>query len=87
MLIAAVPRWGDWFLPFWPIEEDWIDHLPGIRPLDPIEHIGDVSPAKVLLQYGRRDFFIAPMTGLEVEGGRAGGHGVEAVRRGARHGR
>jgi dienelactone hydrolase len=67
VLIAPVPRWGDWFLPFWPIEEDRIDYLRAIRPLDPIEHIGDVSPAKVLLQFGRRDFFIAPMTGLELK--------------------
>ncbi|HET9346347.1 MAG TPA: hypothetical protein VFO05_11675 [Candidatus Limnocylindrales bacterium] len=66
-LIAAVPRWGDWFLPFWPIEEDRIDYLRAMRPLDPIEHIGEVAPARVLLQFGRRDFFIAPMTGLELK--------------------
>jgi dienelactone hydrolase len=67
VLIAPVPRWGDWFLPFWPIEEDRIDYLRAIRPLDPIEHIGKVGPARVLLQFGRRDFFIAPMTGLELK--------------------
>ena len=38
-----------------------------MRPLDPIEHIGGVAPAHVLLQFGRRDFFIAPMTGLELK--------------------
>ena len=43
VLIAPVPRWGDWFLPFWPIEEDRIDYLRAIRPLDPIEHIGKVD--------------------------------------------
>ena len=37
-----------------------------MRSLDPIEHIGAVAPAKVFLQFGRRDFFIAPMTGLEL---------------------
>ena len=66
VLIAPVPRWADWFLPFWPIEEDRIDYLRAMRPLDPIEHIGGVAPATVLLQFGRRDFFIAPMTGLEL---------------------
>jgi len=65
VLIAAVPRWGDWFLPFWPIEEDRIDYLRGIRPLDPIEHVPRVDPARVLFQFGLRDFFIAPMTGRE----------------------
>jgi dienelactone hydrolase len=67
VLIAAVPRWADWFLPFWDIPEDRIEYLRAMRPLDPIEHIGRVGPARVLLQFGRRDFFIAPMTGLELK--------------------
>jgi pimeloyl-ACP methyl ester carboxylesterase len=66
VIIAAVPRWADWFLPFWPIEEDRIDYLAAMRPLDPIEHIGQIAPATALLQYARGDFFIAPMTGLEL---------------------
>jgi hypothetical protein len=84
VLVAAVPRWGDWFLPFWPIEEDRIDYLREMRPLDPIEHVraaasvGDDSgvikpgaargrgnPVRILLQFGRNDFYIAPMTGRE----------------------
>ena len=67
VLIAAVPRWADWFLPFWPIEEDRIDYLRAMRPLDPIEHVGEISPARLLFQFGRLDFFIAPMTGLELK--------------------
>ena len=27
VLIAATPRWGDWFLPFWPIPDDRIAFL------------------------------------------------------------
>jgi dienelactone hydrolase len=65
VLVAAVPRWGDWFLPFWAIDEDRIDYLRAIRPLDPIEHVRRVEPARVLFQFGLRDFFIAPMTGRE----------------------
>ncbi len=68
VLIAATPRWGDWFLPFWPIEEDRIDYLRAMRPLDPIERIAEAAPATVLFQFGRNDFFIAPMTGLEFRG-------------------
>ena len=75
VLIAAVPRWGDWFLPFWVIDEDRIDYLRAMRPFDPIEHVGKVSPARVLLQFGKQDFYIAPMTGLEFK--RAGGEGTE----------
>jgi hypothetical protein len=76
VIVAAVPRWGDWFLPFWPIEEDRLDYLRAIRPLDPIEHAGGLSPAHVLFQFGRHDFFIAPMTGLELRraAGEAGDH-------------
>jgi pimeloyl-ACP methyl ester carboxylesterase len=67
VLIAAVPRWADWFLLFWDIPEDRIDYLRAMRPLDPIEHIGSADPARILLQFGKRDFFIAPMTGLELK--------------------
>lgn len=74
-LIAAVPRWADWFLPFWAIEEDRIEYLAAMRPVDPIEHIGRAAPAKLFLQFARCDFFIAPMTGLEFK--RAAGEGAE----------
>ena len=65
VVIAATPRWGDWFLPFWDIAEDRIDYLRALRPLDPIERIGDVS-ADVLLQFAGDDFFIAAMSALEL---------------------
>jgi dienelactone hydrolase len=65
VLVASVPRWGDWFLPFWPIEEDRIDYLRAMRPLDPIEHVEAAAPARILFQFGQNDFYIAPMTGRE----------------------
>ena len=65
-IVASVPRWGDWFLPFWPIEEDRIEYLRGLRPLDPIEHARGLAAARALFQFGLRDFFIAPMTGREL---------------------
>jgi dienelactone hydrolase len=65
VVIAATPRWADWFLPFWPIPDDRLDYLGALRPLDPIERIGAVGTTPVLFQFGRRDFFIAAMTGLE----------------------
>ncbi|HEX5147648.1 MAG TPA: alpha/beta fold hydrolase, partial [Candidatus Limnocylindrales bacterium] len=39
VVIAATPRWSDWFLPFWPIAEDRIEYLAATRGLDPIERI------------------------------------------------
>ena len=65
VVIAATPRWGDWFLPFWDIPEDRIDYLRALRPFDPIERLGDV-PADVLLQFAGNDFFIAAMSALEL---------------------
>jgi dienelactone hydrolase len=64
--IAATPRWGDWFLPFWPIEGDRWDYLRALAPLDPISRIGDIAPRPVCLQFARNDFYIAAMTGLEL---------------------
>ena len=66
VLIAATPRWGDWFLPFWEIAGDRHDYLRALAPLDPISCIGRLAPRPVCLQFARNDFFIAPMTGLEL---------------------
>ena len=65
VLIAATPRWGDWFLPFWPIAGDRYDYLRALASLDPITRVGEISPRPVCFQFARGDFFIASMTGLE----------------------
>lgn len=65
VLIAATPRWGDWFLPFWDIPDDRIEYLRALRPLDPIERIGGAGPARILFQFATQDFYIAPMSGRE----------------------
>ena len=31
VIVAATPRWGDWFLAFWVIAEDRIDYLRAMR--------------------------------------------------------
>lgn len=67
VLIAPTPRWGDWFLPFWHIEGDRFDYLRALSPLDPISRIGELAPRPTCLQFAREDFYIAPMTRLELE--------------------
>ena len=62
VVIAATPRWADWFLPFWPIAEDRLDYLRATAAVDPIERIAGVAPRPVLLQFGEKDWFIAPMS-------------------------
>ena len=66
VIMAATPRWGDWFLPFWPIAQDRLGYVAGLRPVDPIEWVGRIAPAAVLDQFARRDFYIAQMTGHEL---------------------
>ncbi len=66
VILAATPRWGDWFLPFWPIAEDRLAYLAGLRPVDPIEWVGRIAPASVLFQAARQDFYIAPMASHEL---------------------
>lgn len=68
VLIAATPRWGDWFLPFWQIAGDRHDYLGEMAPLDPISRVGAIAPRPVCFQFARNDFFIAGMTGLEFNG-------------------
>jgi pimeloyl-ACP methyl ester carboxylesterase len=63
ILIAANPRWADWFLPFWKIEGDRFDYARALAPLDPIEVIATVD-RPLLFQFSQRDHYIAPMSAV-----------------------
>jgi pimeloyl-ACP methyl ester carboxylesterase len=65
VLIAATQRWGDWFLRFWKISGDRFDYLRALAPFDPIEAARSLR-ATALWQFSDRDFFIAPMSALEL---------------------
>ena len=65
VLIAATPRWGDWFLRFWKVTGDRFDYLRALSRLDPIEAARTLK-ATTLWQFSSRDFFIAQMTALEL---------------------
>lgn len=65
VLVAPTPRWSDWFLPFWPVEGDRYDYMRGLADLDPIRAVGAIH-APLLFQFGKQDFYIAPMTGSEM---------------------
>lgn len=66
VMIAPANRWADWFLRFWKIEEDRIDYLRAMRPLDPIEHVASIAPRPLLLQFADSDWFIAGMDAAEL---------------------
>ncbi|MEA2675720.1 MAG: hypothetical protein QOI92_2912 [Chloroflexota bacterium] len=65
VLIAATPRWGDWFLRFWKIGGDRFDYLRRLAPLDPVEAARSLA-APTLWQFSSRDYFIAPMSAVEL---------------------
>jgi pimeloyl-ACP methyl ester carboxylesterase len=65
VVIAAAPRWGDWFLRFWKLDVDRFDYLRHLAPLDPIEAARGVN-ATMLWQFSDRDYFIAPMSAVEL---------------------
>ncbi|MEO8272451.1 MAG: alpha/beta hydrolase [Chloroflexota bacterium] len=65
VLIAATPRWGDWFLRFWKFEGDRFDYLRALAPFDPVAAAINLR-AMTLWQFSDRDYFIAPMSALEL---------------------
>ena len=65
VLIAATPRWGDWFLRFWQVDGDRFEYLRRLAPYDPVAVARELR-AKSLWQFSDRDFFIAPMSAIEL---------------------
>ncbi|HET8739310.1 MAG TPA: hypothetical protein VFO17_06220 [Acidimicrobiia bacterium] len=64
VLVAATPRWSDWFLPFWPIESNRHEYMKALDPVDPITRVSQAR-CPVLFQFAKSDYYIAPMTGAE----------------------
>jgi pimeloyl-ACP methyl ester carboxylesterase len=79
VMIAATPRWADWFLRFWKVGGDRFDYLRRLAPLDPIESAGRL-PGTVLWQFSERDFFIAPMSAVELARAAPGDPAIEWYR-------
>jgi pimeloyl-ACP methyl ester carboxylesterase len=65
VFLAPTPRWSDWFLRFWPIDGDRFDYMRSLAPIDPITAAAQFD-APTMYQFAKHDFFIAPMTGLEL---------------------
>jgi pimeloyl-ACP methyl ester carboxylesterase len=65
VVIAATPRWGDWFLRFWRPEGDRFDYLRRLAPYDPVTVARDLRAA-TLWQFSNRDYFIAPTNAVEL---------------------
>ncbi|HEV2006187.1 MAG TPA: alpha/beta fold hydrolase [Candidatus Limnocylindrales bacterium] len=65
VVVAAPPRWADWFLPFWPIVGDPIDYRRLLAPLDPTTALPKTR-AELLFQFSARDFYLSLANGREL---------------------
>jgi pimeloyl-ACP methyl ester carboxylesterase len=65
VIVAATPRWGDWFLRFWKVRGDRYDYLRRLAPYDPVTAAGELK-MPTLWQFSERDYFIAPMSAVEL---------------------
>ena len=63
VIVAANPRWSEWFLPFWKVEGDPFDYARALAPLDPIEAAKSLD-IPILFQFSQRDYYIAPMSAV-----------------------
>ncbi|MBU1049171.1 hypothetical protein KKG90_04000 [Candidatus Bipolaricaulota bacterium] len=56
VLMAGTPRFPDWFLYYPELQEDEREaFIRQMQPLDPIGHVGRLSPAPILFQFGVHD--------------------------------
>jgi pimeloyl-ACP methyl ester carboxylesterase len=65
VIVAATPRWGDWFLRFWKVEGDRFDYLRRLAAYDPVTAARSLK-VPTLWQFSERDYFIAPMSAVEL---------------------
>ena len=65
VIIAATPRWGDWFLRFWKVGGDRHDYLRRLAPYDPVTAARALK-VPTLWQFSERDYFVAPMSAVEL---------------------
>jgi pimeloyl-ACP methyl ester carboxylesterase len=65
VIVAATPRWADWFLRFWKVHGDRFDYLRRLAPYDPVTAARSLK-VPTLWQFSERDYFIAPMSAVEL---------------------
>jgi pimeloyl-ACP methyl ester carboxylesterase len=65
VIVAATPRWADWFLRFWKVAGDRFDYLRRLAAYDPVT-TAQALRVPTLWQFSERDYFIAPMSAVEL---------------------
>jgi len=59
-ILAAVPSWSDWFVPFWRVLGDGTeaDYRAAMADLDPASYLGRIAPRPVLFQFASDDRYV-----------------------------
>jgi len=59
VIMAATPRFPDWYLYFPKLEGEAREaYIKKMSPIDPINHVADLSPAPIFFQFGNDDFHV-----------------------------
>lgn len=67
VIMAATPRFSDWYLYFPPLEEpDRSLFISKIAPFDPITRVGQLAPAPILFQFADDDFHVPKARAEEI---------------------
>jgi dienelactone hydrolase len=85
VLVSPTPRWGDWFLPFWAIDEGRGAYLSALEQLDPQAQMASIAPRPVLLQLAERDYFVPLMAGFELRRASGESHALDVRQYDADH--
>lgn len=73
VMMAPTARWADWFLPYWPHEDDPDAYQAVMKPLDPVTELKRANDRPVLLQFATEDVYVSQETAQEITNAAGGG--------------
>jgi predicted esterase len=66
VMMAPTARWADWFLPYWPHNDDPESYKAAMKPLDPVTALKKADGRPVLLQFATEDLYVSSDTADEI---------------------
>jgi dienelactone hydrolase len=67
VMMAPTARWGDWFLPYWPHNDNPDSYKAQMKPLDPVTALKKADGRPVLLQFATQDQYVPAATADEID--------------------
>jgi hypothetical protein len=61
VMLAAVPSWSDWFVPYWDVLGGLTqaDYRRRMADLDPVAYLGRIAPRPILFQFAATDRYVS----------------------------